>query len=65
MHRDDVEDLLEDAAADFVGDPLRSLDVVVHVDAGELAVLDQVGRMDGFLSHVDLLTNSGQPRRYC
>ena len=49
MHRDDVEDLLEDAAADFVGDPLRSLDVVVHVDAGELAVLDQVGRMDGFL----------------
>jgi hypothetical protein len=31
MHRDDVEDLLEDAAADFVGDPLRSLDVVVHV----------------------------------
>ena len=49
MHRDDVEDLLEDAAADFVGDPLRCLDVVVHVDAGELAVPDQVGRMNGFL----------------
>ena len=31
MHRDDAEDLLEDAAADFVGDPLRCLDVVVHV----------------------------------
>ena len=49
MHRDDAEDLLEDAAADFAGDPLRCLDVVVHVDAGELAALDQVGRMNGFL----------------
>ena len=47
MPSDDAEDLLEDAAADFVGNPLRCLDVVVHVDAGELAVLDQVGRMNG------------------
>ena len=47
MHRDNVEDLLDDAAADFVGDPLRCLGVVVHVDAGELAVPDQVGRMNG------------------
>ena len=52
MHTDNAEDLLEDAAADFVGDPLRCLGVVVHVDAldaGELAALDQVGRMNGFL----------------
>ena len=49
MPRDDAEDLLEDAAADFPGDPLRCLDVVVHVDAGQLAAIGQVGRMNGFL----------------
>ena len=47
MHRDNVEDLLDDAAADFVGDPLRCLDVVVHVDAGEHAVPNQVGSTNG------------------